>query len=227
MPTDYMPTGLDRLAPWFTNFAAKFSQDASGLGFTPADATTLSNDAAMVVNLQTSLESYKAASSERIAYFRVLFTKPIGTPAPTPPQTPSPPPPAIVVLPGIQARTRLLVNRIKLSSGYSESVGRDFRIIAPPPPAPNPNAKPTISAQFVGGVVQIKFTKGVYDGVTVETQATGSTEWVVLDKFAVSPGVDARPATASTSVRKYRAMYYKRNDDAGQWSETATVALVF
>ena len=225
MPTDYIPKANAALVVWFSNFAAKFAQDAETLGFTPADVDSVNNDYTMLVYMVNSVEAYKTASAERSAFLRVMYESPAGGAAPALPKAPNNPPPAVIVSPGILARTRLLVNRIKLSPAYSESTGRDFQVIGGGGPAPDPNARPSLTGRVNGGRVELRFVKGVYDGVTVQTQAVDSQEWVYLDKVTVAPCVDARPATPATAIRRYRAMYFKRNADIGQWSETVSVTL--
>lgn len=223
---DYIPKSDADLVVWYNNFNAKFPIYALGVGFVAGDIIAVQNEFNTLNWMVNVVEVFKAESKERVQYKDIILSKPVGTPTPIVPTIPTITPPATIVVPGILARTRAIVNRIKAAPSYTPAMGQDLGIIgtAPPPPPPA-TAKPVLSLELDGGKVLIKFNKGTFDGVVIETQRGAETAWMQLDKALNSPYQDTRPVASPgvAEARRYRAMYLKKNASVGQWSATSTI----
>ena len=228
MSEDYLPKLDDDRVKWFANFATKFDTHHTTVGFVAADLVSVRNDSA---NLKFCIDfavAYTKEARERVAFKNTIINGAVGLPAQTLPQNPVITPPAVLVLPGIIGRMRAMVNRIKAHPGYTPSIGADLDIVAKDT-AEDPNAKPTGSVMARGGsVIEVKFTKGRYDGVQIESQRGTDTNWTPLDKALRSPFFDSRApvAVGVPELRRYRMRYLKGNAVVGALSDVLTVTTV-
>ena len=223
---DYIPDSDAKLAEWYNNFAAKLDGYKTPLAIIPTEMDSVRADATFVSAIIANVVSAKSEATERVKYKDDMLGKPLGTPAPAVPQPPPLITPAVVVAPGIVARTRALVARIKAHPQYSDSMGRDLRIAAttPVPPA---IVKPKLTAQTVVGssVVVLRFVKSGYAGVFLETQRGTETSWTPLATALASPFGDDRSLLIAgvPENRRYRARFRKGNAAVGEFSDTVNV----
>lgn len=226
MPTDFFPKTDEGLLVWFTNFNSKFSQHAAGLGLA-AETASVVNDLATLTFAINGNAAYQTEAKERAEYKKILLTRPVGTPAPAVPQAPTIAPPAVVSLPGILPRTRVLVNKIKLATNYNAGIGADLGIIGSQPSPPP--VKPVLSATpIIGSRVELKFQKRGNPAAQIESQRGASNTWEIVAVTLTSPYIDVRPALTPNTpeLRKYRAVYYKGSQAVGAHSDVVTVSTV-
>ncbi len=188
---DYLPKADADFAVWLQNFTLKITTVYNTLfGISAGQITAIQNDNTAVNYLITQyLEAFKTATQDRVAYKDLIVSGKIGQvgggfPSAT---VAVPPAPANAVAPGVKARVRLLVKQIKANSQYTEVIGEDLGIVAPTP-IPNPKPKPRGSAAAQGASrVELKFVKGRYTGVQVESRRGSETVWSVLATISAAP----------------------------------------
>jgi len=224
MAKDYfLPrTDMDR-AVWLTNFANKFAAVAAGLGFTPADVTSVNNDAAMFTYLLNQVETYTTAKELRVNYKNLIKNGPLGSPGGAAPVAPTVPAAPTLVAPGIFPRIGQLVQRIKNNPNYTEAMGHDMGIIGSEQSNLRVEMKPVLKLVMKGGQVEVQWTKGDADALMIETdKGSGSWQFLAIDTVPHYP--DTTTIT-TPSVWKYRAMYMVNDERVGQWSDVASITV--
>ena len=215
----WLPTTLEALAPWFSNFALKFAEFAAELGFTPADVTSVNNDA-LVVNWLLDAEQAFEANIVGFRKFRdeTLFAEK-GDAAPPFPLTVLPPQPATLTT-AIIERLVNLVERIQLSDKYTGEIGAQLGILTTTPEQIAPeNWKPEIKANAApGGKIENSFVRGESDGILYEMQVGAETVWTEKARFFKSPGTITVNGDQPQTVR-LRARYLLDDEPVGQYSD--------
>ena len=225
MAETFLTTKEPELVIWYNNFQLKFAAYALTTGFIAADVTAVQNDYAMlsyIVNLATV---YREESKERVQYKDTFLDGPLGTVTPASPTVPTIAPPAAIPPPGILPRLRAIVQRIKSHPNYTAAMGQDMGIIAPvsiPTGTPKPDA--TAEAQ-PGSQILLKWVKGAYDGVQIESQRAAETTWTLIGMDTSSPYLDARPplVAGQPEIRRYRLRYFLNDAPTGDYSNIITL----
>ena len=125
----YLPSSDADKVLWLNNFSAKFTPLAVSLGFVAADATAVTNDAAMFAYLMGTVENFTTAKEQRVEYKNLIKDGPIGSVGGAVPSGPAVPAAPTVVAPGVFPRISQMVQRIKNHPAYTEAIGRDLGII--------------------------------------------------------------------------------------------------
>lgn len=229
MPESYVPRAEPALVIWFNNFQIKFTTYALTVGFVAADVTNVQNDYATLAWTVNLVEVFKAEAKERVEYKDTLAYAATGTLAPAVPTIPTIAPPATIAPPGILPRVQATIARIKAHPNYTLAMGQDLGIVAPAAPVPDDKDKPilTASAQPDSDIV-IKWNKGIYDGVSIESQRNNETTWAQIGMDTSSPYLDSRPplAVVQAEVRRYRARYFKNDTPTGGYSDIVTITTI-
>ena len=219
----WLPTTLEALAPWFSNFALKFAEFATDLGFTAADVTSI-NDDSLVVNWLLDAEEAFEANMEGFRKFRdeSLYSEK-GDTAPTDPVTVLPAQPAKLTA-AIIERLVNLVERIQLADKYTDEIGAQLGILTTTPEQIAPeNWKPEIKAKAVpGGKIESSFVRGESDGILYETQIGAETVWTEKARFFKSPGTLTVGGDQPQTVR-IRARYLLDDEPVGQYSDIVQI----
>jgi len=176
------------------------------------------------------LGDVRGFSASATAGVNVLYygsgTDPYPMPAFTPPALPGG---TTLRPPGAANRVFLAVQVIKNSTGYTEAIGQDLRIIgsvATPPPA-----VPTFAlVNLVGGAcecIRIDFRKYGYMGVMIESKRGVGGAWENLGIDTKTPFLDERPLLAPTvpEVREYRLRFWHDGAAIGDWSPVQRVTV--
>lgn len=219
----YIPRTDKECAPWLSNFASKFAESATSLGFTAADVTALNNDSAMFSYLVSLVETYTTAKEQRVKYRDLIKNGPIGTPGGAMPVVPTVIPAPALVPPGILPRVKLLVARIKTSPTYTEAIGKGMGIIGAEQIADYTEVKPSIKLLMKGGRVEVQWIKGDSDGIRIEVDR-GTGTWTFLATDTVPHYTDTAPITAAATW-KYRAMYFVADEPVGLWSDVVSITV--
>lgn len=226
MAAEYLPTTDAELAVWYNNFNLKIPTYATLFGLVAGDTAAIANDTAAIIYMINQVELSKVNTQDRVAYKDLIKKGPIGAVGGAYPGSFVPPTtPAVIVLPGINPRMRLLVKRLKAHPAYTVAIGEDLGIVRDVVVGPV-IPKPTGSARsLIGSQVQIKFVKSTFSGVMVESKRGSETAWSVLGTYIRSPFVDTRaPLIAGQpEVRNYRMVYVVGNDQTGDASDVLVV----
>lgn len=127
---------------------------------------------------------------------------------------------------GIQFRFTTLVNRIKAHQNYSVSIGlilgieeQNFNRL------PLENVQPILKAVMRGGLVNLDWKKGGYDGIVIEKDSGAG--FVVFDKDMRPNFIDPTPIppASQSTVWRYRAMYLYNDGRVGNWSDIVSITV--
>ena len=225
---DYFPTTDALQNAWLINFRQKFGQYQTQLGFVDTDATALNTEVLTFQYEVARNNAVKEFARNVAARKRAMIDGRIGTTTPVLPVAPVNTPPVPIALPGIIARIRLLVNRIKASPAYTESIGKDFDIVTVTPPAPDDSTvQPNLTLTRSGGFVTVKYTKGTFAGIQLQLQREGETGWTNIGAVVAATYTDRTPKLSPNApeIRRYRAMFLRSTGAVGQWSEAESILL--
>jgi hypothetical protein len=216
----YLPKADADKVIWLNNFAAKFSPLAVTLGFVAADATAVTNDAAMFAYLMGTVENFTTAKEQRVEYKNLIKDGPIGSVGGAVPSGPAVPAAPTVVAPGVFPRISQMVQRIKNHPAYTEAIGRDLGIIGAEETIDYNTMKPVLKLMSIASQVEVQWVKGKADAVRIESDK--GTGWQFLAVDSVPNYTDTTPI-AAPAVWKYRAIYIVADELVGQWSDVVSI----
>lgn len=225
----WFPYKLPEQAAWMRNFASNFAEQAAELGFSPAEIAAVEADAATLAWLaqnQVDIESFRRAAA---SYRRHVLSGKPGAPLNDFPQPSSlTPPPGTAV--GVYRRIAELVERIRVSPGFSAATAASFGIRPAHGEAADLNeAKPNPSlAVEPGNIVSVRFKRGKFTGIDIQMQLDTEKEWRPAGRFVRSQAelrIPAGPENLPRLVR-IRARYLDGNDAVGQYSDIDTISTI-
>ena len=219
----YLPRTDEAKAFWLINFLAKLNNYASILGLTAAELTSVKNDVAFFSYILNAVEVFTTAKEQRVNYKNVLRDGPIGKIAGAVSDVPALGTKPVEVTPGIVPRITQLVQRIKNSPAYTESMGKDLGIIGSSLAVDSDGLQPALKLVLKGGKVEVQWKKGNSDAVYIEVDR-GNGMWQFLGIDLNPHYTDEMPITAHATWR-YRAIYLKRDERIGQWSDVASISV--
>ena len=225
MAETFLPRDDAGLVLWYNNFQLKFATYALTVGFVAADVTAVQADYTMlnyIVNLATV---FKEEAKERNSYKDTFRDGPLGVTAPATPTIPTVTVPGTIPAPGIVPRLRAIIQRIKAHPNYTNAMGVDLGIVAPVS-TPTGTPKPTATAEAQpGSQILIKWVKGAFDGVQIESQRASETTWTLIGTDTSSPYLDSRAplAAGQPEIRRYRLRYFKGDVPTGDYSDILTI----
>lgn len=207
-----------------TNFASKIGDYATLFNLTPDEVTKAERDAAFfnwVVNNLPKVETYK----QNWFNFKRIARKGEGSVT----ENTVPNPPTFDAMPGgvspdIQGRFASMAKRIKAHQNYTTAIGENLGIEgAEQQRMAIENAQPILKAMMSGGKVILEWKKYDYEGIVIEKD-TGE-GFKVLDK-SIHPNYtdnSALPPQGQSALWRYRAMYFLREGNVGDWSDIVTI----
>lgn len=222
----YLPRADEDKAIWLNNFAAKLPLFAMKYGITPEEIMDMQQSAihfTEVLNFrsqhdafQSSITAYKNGIRDGIKNGSTL--QPLTMPMINI---------STQVEPGIFVRAKAIVNRIKASIHYSEADGNDLRIEGAETIVETATAKPMLKLRLGdGGQPEIIWTKQGFDAIEIYKQEDDG-EWKLL-AIDMQPNyldVSTLPPMGKSAVWKYRAIYRKKDQRVGQWSDVVTITV--
>ena len=230
----YYPTRIADQIPWLVNFAAKLPGYETPLSLPSAHVDACVASCKFVVYvLESWLTEVRLFGPAATSAMDLLLSGsgPDAVVLPTF-TAPALPPGVASVPPGALNRTFDLIQIIKNSTGYTETIGHDLGILAPATatPAGTTQSAPVLKLVLVQGAanqaVNLGFLKNGHTGVWIESQrGTGAMEFLAIDTEV--PYLDDRPllVAGTPEVRKYRLRYWDKGNPNGDWSDTATITV--
>ncbi len=224
----YFSTNEADRVVWLTHFCTKLSIHGPEVGLSAADIADIIADAGFYIWLVgTWNPAIQQNALEATAYKANIATGTGSDLIPLPTHAVFDQPPA-VRLPGVLTRLSNLVQRIKISAGYSDSVGQDLGIIG----SQNNSTHliPDFTATTERGAsierVKIVFTKYNHDGVSIDTRRN-SGDWEFLTIAMVKPWYDERPLldAALPEIREYRLRWWDKGVANGEFSPVQRVTV--
>ncbi len=208
------------------NFVAKLPGYAIALGLTPTEVTTQADDAQNFDYLITVAQQVTDSKDSFFAFKDLVIDGEISTIQPPPPIFPTISMPQHP-FPGIIKRFRLLVKRIKASTGYTEQIGEDLGLLENVPNSIVPqDIVPEMKLKaLTGSRVEISFSKKGFDAMRVEYQRKNDTGWQLAGVFTSSPATHELPPelAGEPESRSYRGVLMEKNVAVTQYSPTYTI----
>ncbi len=198
---------------------ARLSEFQTTLGVTPAEIGALQLNATNLQYLVNFAKQLKDRVMEFSAFRKSMLDGAVGVVPPLPVFESVALPEATVG--GILTAFRQLVKKIKASPGYTVQIGEALGlVIATPEPQPEPAFKPTCKAiALPANEMEVRFTKGKYDGARVYVRQIGQTDWQDMGLFTHSPAKMAAPVAADQpAMLEFRIKLMKANLPASDFS---------
>lgn len=225
----WLPDGENDRLQWFDRFSNALGGAAATVSVAAPEVVATRADYVWYAFTVQQVEVFKAELRERVSYKDLLRDGPIGEPtlpAPSIGSTSFPVPPPVA--PGILPRLRSLVNRIRNSPNYTDSIGQDLGIV--PPATPVAAVIKPLAEAFALPNSEVKLTvvKKGFKAVLVETQRAAETTWESLGVKLRAQCIDARPPLVPglPEVRRYRFRYMDGDTPVGDYSSVETVTTI-
>ncbi len=224
----YFPSSEAERIVWLSNFRTKLPLHATTLGIATTEVTaTIADIDFYVWLLQTWNPAVQNDALEATAY-KVLIGTGSGTvlvPLPTAAVFTQPP---AVRLPGVLPRLFMLVQRIKLSTGYNEAIGQDLDIIGSQDSSTHPVPEFTAISERGSHTerAKISFTKYGHDGVAIEGRINNGA-WSALGIAMLKPWYDERELLVNevAEIREYRLRWWDKGEAHGDYSPIQKVTV--
>jgi hypothetical protein len=131
-------------------------------------------------------------------------------------------------IPGVFTRISTLVQKIKLSPNYTDSIGQDLSIIGVQDNTSHLIPEFTVSTErgTDGERVKLIFTKYGHDGVYIECRRNDGS-WEVLGVAMVKPWYDERPLLVANTPesREYRLRWWDKGSANGEQTPVQKVTV--
>jgi hypothetical protein len=224
---NYLPSGDQDKDPWLANFAIKFEKYAPEVGFgldVVQKVQTFSKQFSLMMH---GLEMHRNYGTTLTAYKNLLRDGAKGELAPLSEA------PATLAFEGVVegnifGQIVVWVDVIKEHKNYNESMGKDMGIEAPiPPPAEVPAAvKPVLGIEVLSGQPNILWKKGKMDGIKIVVdRGTGTYSFLAFDTYPDYLDTHPLPEFGKAEVWKYIAIYMKRDEPVGEWSDPVQISV--
>jgi hypothetical protein len=221
----YLPSDDNGKAGWINNLAGKLPTYQAVLGLTAADVASMTADAAFftyALNAQTQVAAYAQQWTAYKNSARNGSAPALGA-IPVAPVLPAPAP--AMVAPGIIGRATALVARIKVTPGYTDSIGQALQIIGADNPVDPTTLKPILNVQLDAGEVDISWTKQGMDGLEIQVDRGDGKGFVFLAIDTIPNYTDTAPmpAAGQSALWKYKSIYIQADQRVGQWSDVVSI----
>ena len=238
----YYPTTLGDQANWLGNFADKLATYQVLLGLSASQVTAGIADALYlkyaISQWLTDVRSYADSTTQAIDvlsygtssgnYILPGFTAPSlppGDPAASPPV-----PATVPVKAGALTRIIDLVQIIKRSPGYEESIGLDLGIVGSEATSTATHPTFTLKTEGIGAggchCVKVRIKRfGHYAVALYSRRGTGT--WELLGIAAQSLYEDERPllTPGQPEIREYRAIFWDAGSENGEFSDPSAITV--
>lgn len=223
----YLPRALEKRVSWLNNFAERFEEHGSALGFSPEQIEHVKNDAAMLSyaakvhrmmkGTYKSFTAFKDMLNEGAASKEQLL-------APILPELPAAP---VLVAPGIFRRIGKLVQLIKVKASYTDVIGVGMGIIGPEQKINFSQIKPQLKTKLSGGYLIVYWNKSVFTGINLSINRDDGKGFIKGNYFSRNPAklkIDL-PVGQRSALWQIVGNYRIKDDLVGQPSPTVEVAV--
>ncbi len=128
----------------------------------------------------------------------------------------------------IFGEVRALVNSIKKSKKYNEAMGKALGVegSSPAEGGGSGEIKPELNIELQGGKPNILWKKGKMDGVKIMVdRGTGSYSFLAVDLYPDYLDTHPLPELGKSELWKYIAIYLKRDEEVGNWSDPVQISV--
>lgn len=218
-----IPSNNDAKVRWAILFKAQFAQKAASFNFSAEDVEKVASACDTIVFTVTLASRAKIFSSVCHSYRKLkLRGKNVSAEGLAAiPEFKSPEPPAVLFPSDAEGFLKKLIALIKLQPNYTETVGVGMGILTPKAARNDAEAFPKAKLKALdNSVVQIKWTKGKFDGVIVRSMRGDEETYKEIGRDNYSPYIDTRPPleAGKPEVRRYQLLYMLEDKPVGQLS---------
>jgi hypothetical protein len=228
----YFPNTIGEQGIWLSNFIEKLPVHATALELPPSRVEVcIAECKFMHYVLRDWLTGVRTFGRAATAATEMLLTGEKRVPVTLPVFTPPPLPEGVeTALAGALNRVFDLVQLIKISPGFTDSIGHDLGIMVTARTPSAARAVPSIKPKVVNGssneAVQLGFIKNGHMGVWIEYQRA-ERPWEYVNIVTESPYLDDRALEVAgvPEVRRYRMRYWDKGEPSSDWSDVLTVTV--
>ena len=214
---------------WLDNYYGKLPLYGTTLSVIAADVTASVNDAKyakyVLGSWLSAVRSFSPSTTDAVD--DVLTGSGTGVmvlPGFTAPALPTG---VVAQLPGTLTRIFALIGKMKLSAGYTETIGTDLGVVGS---EETDKSAPKFLIEMLQGAnyqsSKLVFYKYGHMGVHIESRrGTGAWEFLAID--TESPYVDDRPllVAGTPEIREYRMRFWDKGTANGDWSPVQKTTL--
>ena len=227
--TNYYPSRIGDQVNWLDNYYGKLPLYGTTLSVIAADVTASVNDAKyakyVLGSWLSAVRSFSPSTTDAVD--DVLTGSGTGVmvlPGFTAPALPTG---VVAQLPGTLTRIFALIAKMKLSAGYTETIGTDLGVVGS---EETDKSAPKFLIEILQGASyqssKLVFYKYGHMGVHIESRrGTGAWEFLAID--TESPYVDDRPllVAGTPEIREYRMRFWDKGTANGDWSPVQKTTL--
>ena len=228
--SSFIPNGNAQRGVWLSNFNNILTPAlATKLGISTEEKASQAADTLAFMYCLVLTEAAKTFEHQCVTYQVSLRNGPASTDVIDVPvlAVVGVAPPAVP--PGIFTRAGKIAKKIKLSSAYTDDIGRALGIIGAEAEARSAedDVMPILAGKVVAGNAQIKYTRGTNDGIRLESRRGTETSFTLLDKINKTSYSDTRPnlVAGQPEKREYRAWFFVGDEVIGQVSAVISVVV--
>ena len=232
----YYPTNVPAQIVWLENFRNKLAAYLATLGLSAAEVAAAIADCRWLIYVLGSWLPAVRAFSPACTDAAKLAQTGAGTSlsaltaftAPAPPAAGGGLPAVVPVLTGALNRIFALVQKIKDTTGYLDSIGSDLDIIGsqqtmPPAAAIQAVITLTLHAAFVLIGWGWQSLSAFLDMLEIQVDRGDGKGWVFLTYDTTPNYTDSYPFPATPAKWKYRAIFRKGDEQVGIWSDVKEI----
>jgi hypothetical protein len=222
MTEPYLPKDDPGKVTWLNNIALKLSTYKKQLGLADDVDTLTQNDAENFAYIINNITVFRKYSNEITTYKNILRNgSATGTLSGTLPDAP-----ATLVFPqpvvaDIFGRVRSLVRTIKnAGAAYTEDIGKDLGIIGADSDPNSDEMQPILTNVFIAGHPHLKYKKNGMQGIHIYVDRGDGNGFIYLATSTLTDFADlaALPATGTSAIWTYKAIYILHDAEVGQMS---------
>ena len=224
----YFPASEADRVLWFTNFVAKLPIQGPNVGLSATEITDAVADSVCYIWIVKDWNGAHQQKALEATTYKTLIANGIGSdivPLPASLVFDKAPP---MRIPGVFTRISTLVQKIKLSPNYTDSIGQDLSIIGVQDNTSHLIPEFTVSTErgTDGERVKLIFTKYGHDGVYIECRRNDGS-WEVLGVAMVKPWYDERPLLVANTPesREYRLRWWDKGSANGEQTPVQKVTV--
>jgi hypothetical protein len=223
----FIPSADKDKAVWLKNFANKISVYQPTLGLTAAEVASVQADSVIFTYTIDMVEIYKNDTQKRVSFKNILGYGEIGTPLPVFPANPTLAVPPALVAAGIFKRIAKLVQKIKNTATYNDSIGQDLGIVAPEGSVDTLDMKPELKGALDAGRPLIKWKKKNASSIDIYVDRKDGKEFIFLANDSQPDYIDTfeMPSGQTSVVWDYRGIYRIRDEQVGDFSEVLSITV--
>ena len=224
----YFPASEADRVLWFTNFIVKLPIQGPKLGLSATEISDAVADSVCYIWIVKDWNGALQQKALEATTYKSLIANGIGSdivPLPASLVFDQAPP---MRAPGVLTRTSTLVQKIKLSPNYTDSIGQDLGTISVQDNSAHLVPEFTVSTErgSSGERVKLIFTKYSHDGVSIECRRNDGS-WEIIGIAMQKPWYDERPLLVinSPESREYRLRWWDKGTANGELTPVQKVTV--